>query len=57
MGVGGGGSWGSENVAYTSAAHEQTPENYRKTPKSSDTQQFAVTTLKFEQGCFTIHAE
>ena len=30
---------------------------YRKTPKSSDTQKFAVITLKFEQGCFTIDAD
>ena len=27
---------------------------YRKTPKGSDTQKFALITLKFEQGCFTM---
>ena len=28
--------------------------NYRKNPYTSDTRKFAVITLKFEQGCFTI---
>ena len=29
---------------------------YRKTPKNSDTQIFAVITLKFGHGCFTIES-
>ena len=29
-------------------------QSYRKTPKNSDTPKFAVTTLKVEQGGFTL---
>ena len=28
--------------------------SYRKNPKNSDTEKFAVITLKYEQGCFTV---